>query len=187
MGEDYQYREYLYARQLYEDGVISENTFSFLLTNTPWVSGESYIDFGAPNTSVMTSEDDIVWINSTTYGGWWTNYVTGWRWSGSETEYAVTTRWALTDTGSSCILGPSETVDYWREEVFASIQGVRYTSDAWGYVFRCEERTYMPEFDILFGGYWFPVHPDDYITEINTTGWCGVCLDGTSSDYWLLG
>ena len=45
----------------------------------------------------------------------------------------------------------------------------------------------MPEFDILFGGYWFTVHPDDYITEINTTGWCGGCLDGTSSDYWLLG
>ena len=105
MGEDYTYREYLYARQLYEGGVISENTFSFLLTNTPWVSDESYIDFGAPNTSVMTSEDDIVWIDSTTYGGWWTNYVTGWRWSGSDTEYALT-GWALTDTGGSCIKGP---------------------------------------------------------------------------------
>ena len=114
MGQDYTYRSYLYARQLYEDGIVSENTFSFLLTDAPWTTGDSYIDFGAPNTSVMSSEDDIVWIDSTSHGGWWTNYVTGWRWANSETEYAVTRRWALTDTGSSCILGPAETVDVWR-------------------------------------------------------------------------
>ena len=45
----------------------------------------------------------------------------------------------------------------------------------------------MPEFDILFGDYWFSVKPDDYITEVNSVGGCGVCLDGTVDDYWLLG
>ena len=45
----------------------------------------------------------------------------------------------------------------------------------------------MPEFDILFGDYWFSVKSDDYITEVDKTGWCGVCLDGTVDDYWLLG
>ena len=64
MSQDYQYRQYLYARQLYSSGIISENTFSFYMTNDAWTSGDSYIDWGAPNTSVMSSVDDIVWINS---------------------------------------------------------------------------------------------------------------------------
>ena len=34
----------------------------------------------------MSSVDDIVWIESTSNGGWWTNYVTGWRWANSETD-----------------------------------------------------------------------------------------------------
>ena len=34
------------------------------MTNDAWTTGDSYIDWGAPNTSVMSSVDDIVWINS---------------------------------------------------------------------------------------------------------------------------
>ena len=74
-------------------------------------TGLTYIDFGTPNTSVMSDPNDLIWIDSINYGGWWTNFVFGWRWTGSSTEYGTTPAWALTDTGSSCIMGPKEVVD----------------------------------------------------------------------------
>ena len=89
--------------ELFEAGVISESVFSFYLTD---LSDNSYIDFGTPNTSVMTSESDLIWIDSNNYRSLWTNNVTGWRWSGSATEYSLESTWALTDTGSSCVYGP---------------------------------------------------------------------------------
>ena len=45
----------------------------------------------------------------------------------------------------------------------------------------------MPSFELLYGGYWFEVTPDDYIIEIST-GVCSLCFSGyTSIDYWILG
>ena len=97
----------LYVPALFAAGVISENVFSFLMTADAGTTGNSYIDFGTPDTSVMTSECDIVWIESTNVGGWWTSNVIGWRYTGSTDEISLTSLWALTDTGSSCMIGPS--------------------------------------------------------------------------------
>ena len=101
----------LYVPALFAAGVISENIFSFLITGDANTTGNSYIDFGTPDTSVMTSESDIVWIPSTSVGGWWTNNVTGWRYTGSSNEIGLPSTWALTDTGTSCLIGPSSVVN----------------------------------------------------------------------------
>ena len=107
----------MYVPELHKAGLISENVFSFFLTGS---AESSYIDFGKPNESAMSDEDDLVWIESKNIGGYWTNYVNGFRWSGAnmdETSYSLDKKWALTDTGSSCILGPPNAIDYIIETV----------------------------------------------------------------------
>ena len=64
----------MFMNGLMATGGISEKTFSFYLTG---VDGESYIDFGAPNESVM--DGDITWININETSDWWTSDVTGFR------------------------------------------------------------------------------------------------------------
>ena len=91
------------------------------MTGDDGTTGTTYIDFGTPNTSVMSDPSDIVWIDSTNYGGWWTNNVTGWRWTGSSTKTTLTSLWALTDTGSSCISGPSATITTIRSAAEAAL------------------------------------------------------------------
>ena len=57
----------------------------------------------------------------------------------------------------------------------------------WDYTFDCSESSKMPSFELLYGGYWFEVTPDDYIIEIST-GVCSLCFSGYNSiDYWILG
>ena len=50
----------LIVTNLYEEGVINSQQFSFYLTRK---GTDSYIDFGAPNTAVMENPDQIVWLD----------------------------------------------------------------------------------------------------------------------------
>lgn len=93
---------------LYDDDVISEQTFSFYLTG---LSGTSYIDFGPIDTSLVTDTDQILWMDIIDDDYWWTQKVTGFRWDGDETEYAIYEMNGTTDTGSSCLIGPSAYID----------------------------------------------------------------------------
>ena len=59
----------------------------------------------------MSDPADLIYIDVIDNTEWWTEYVTGVRWGpamNDPIEYAVTSYEALTDTGSSCILGPYE-------------------------------------------------------------------------------
>ena len=139
--------------ELYQGGIISENVFSFYLTGR---EDSSYMDFGAPDTSVMTSESDLTWIDGTGYGGWWTNNVYGWRWSSDPTtEYSTGTVLALTDTGTSCIYGPSGAINFIFDELLSRIEGSTFESCSWGTIFSCSEVSNMPAFELLFGDHWF--------------------------------
>ena len=78
--------------------------FSFYLTGH---EDSSYIDFGDYNKQAITDENDIVWINAIDNDRWWTNYVTGFKWSNANTiNYSFEQTKAFTDTGTSCIIGP---------------------------------------------------------------------------------
>ena len=75
------------------------------------LSGDSYIDFGAYNEAAMSDPADLIWIDIIDNDIWWTEYVTGVRWGpemNDPVEYAVDSTKGLTDTGSSCIIGPYE-------------------------------------------------------------------------------
>ena len=161
--------------------------FSFLITGDANTTGNSYIDFGTPDTSVMTSESDIVWINSTNVGGWWTSNVIGWRYTGSSDEIGLTSTWALTDTGSSCLYGPSSVVNTVIADATALLTGPTIYDAGWGILFECAQTATMPSFDILFGDHWFTVEGKDYVVPVNAQGACAFCLLADDSGYWLLG
>ena len=111
---------------MHNAGIISENTFSFLLSGNNY---DSHIDFGTPDESAMSDPDDLVWIPSKNIRGYWTDYVTGFRWRGGgqeDTSYALDSKWALTDTGSSCILGPPDVIDYITETVEDKVGDTAY-------------------------------------------------------------
>ena len=116
----------LYVPELFKSNVISENVFSFLITGDAGTTGNSYIDFGTPNTSVMSSVSDLVWIDSTNVGGWWTSNVHGWRYTGSSEEIGLPEYYGLTDTGSSCILGPEYPIDTIKAAAYQTITGSTY-------------------------------------------------------------
>ena len=142
--------------ELYRAGSINQNVFSFFLTG---LEGSSYMDFGKPNPNAMSNEDDLVWIQSRNINNMWTNYINGFRWRGDgidRDEYYLANTFALTDTGSSCILGPSDTINYIVSNV-ENLVGDTYQDSRWGMLFWCDKRDNLPDFELLFGGYWMQV------------------------------
>ena len=170
------------------DSDIAEQTFSYYLTG---LSGQSYLDFGTPNTSVMDGSPIYISIKSENY--WWSSDLTGFRWSDdSSNEYAISSgNYALTDTGSSCIIGPSEEADVIVRNIVSRFDKV-YEDDGWGYIFSCPANDNdLPSFEFLYGGYWFEVLPEDYLIDItsNNSGvWCALCISSIEGfDEWILG
>ena len=93
-------------------GAITEPTFSFHLSG---LAGKSYIDFGTPNSAAMKGGDpsQVIYIQSIAGKIHWTNYITAMRFTSNTSDLStksLTKTEATTDTGSSCILGPSSDI-----------------------------------------------------------------------------
>ena len=63
------------------DSDITENVFSFYMTGT---QGQSYIDFGTPNTAVM--DGSPIYISIKSENEWWTSDLTGFRWGSTMSD-----------------------------------------------------------------------------------------------------
>ena len=72
-----------------------------------------------------------------------------------QTEYAISTgSYALTDTGTSCIIGPAAEADVIVRNIVSLLPKV-YADSSWGYIFECPANySDLPGFDFLYGGYW---------------------------------
>ena len=94
---------------------------------------------------------------------------------------------AFTDSGTSCIMGPSLMIRYIKDTVLDLLP--RYYQDLfWSELFDCDFREYLPSFYLLFGNHWFEVRPEDYAVEVTLNGMCALCLQERLSDeYWVLG
>ena len=84
--------------------------FSFYLTGH---EEESYVDFGDYDRNVMKNEEEIVWLDVIDNDRWWTNFITGFKWDLPEPVlYNFEKTKAFTDTGTSCIIGPKDYVNW---------------------------------------------------------------------------
>lgn len=168
----------MFMVHLKADSDIAEQTFSFYMTG---VDGDSYIDFGTPNSAVMNGSPTYITIDSD--NDWWSSALTGFRWDSSMTddnEYAITSgEFALTDTGSSCIIGPSGEADAIINNILNELDEVFKDFGREDYYFLCPNNDDLPSFSLLFGGYWMEVLPEDYIVDISTAEdrtWCTICI-----------
>ena len=101
---DYQ----LLIPSLYKQGVISKNQFSWVLETD---AHSSYLDFGPADESSMSNPKDIAWLDildDDYYGYFWTNYMKGFSLSNTAEIWNFNATPAITDSGSSCIIGPSK-------------------------------------------------------------------------------
>ena len=137
---------------------LEDCSFSWYLTSEV---DTSYLDFGKPNSSIVTDQNESAWIDIDKDDLWWSSTVSGFRWSpGTQwgkkdrNEYAFTPTKGLTDTGSSCLFGPEEDIISIFEPIIDSLDSA--------VIFECSRRSELPSFDLLFGGYWLRVNPEDY-------------------------
>ena len=184
----------LLMHSLFADGVISENKFSVALTeeDLETIQGKSHIDFGPPDTSEMTNETDLTWLDVLPGDAMWANRISGVRFGGLEADvdpdFAFTPKRAFTDTSSSCISGPAEEVDFITMALSDVLDVYDYNIDeAFSYAFDCEPNVgSFRSIYLLFGDSWFELRPKDYIYD-GGKGRCGFCIFRSSNDYWTLG
>lgn len=106
----------MFIPEMVTDSTITEKVFSWYMSNE---AGKTYIDFGTPNSSVYDNAK-LIYIPILSSNDFWTNKIKGLRWSknsNDNTEYKFNESNALTDTGSSCIIGPSKDVEYFRNTI----------------------------------------------------------------------
>ena len=106
-------RTQMFVPEMVKDSTITAQIFSWYMTGQ---SGKSYVDFGAPNTAVYSDASKLFYINIESNDYWWSSKVTGIRWKTNHedltTEFKIDSTKGLTDTGSSCIIGPKADVEY---------------------------------------------------------------------------
>ena len=141
----------------------------------------------------MGDGSSVLWLDVLNTNGnevWWTNKIRGLYWgteANDDTLYILDTTLGFTDTGTSCIYGPSLMIAYIKDLIMPMIPDLTDASN-WGYTFDCGIRSSLPSFWLLYGDYWFEVTPEDYVVEVNVNNVCALCLYGRSSnDYWILG
>ena len=147
----------LYVSWMYSQNVITEPTFSWYMTGT---GGTSYIDFGTPDASIIGDGSSIHWVDVTTTSSWWANKVTAMKWgensSSPNTEVTFPSISAITDTGSSCIVGPSTYLSPIYNEIIGKFT-TKIENSGWGHIFWCSDAVNLPKFSLNFGGYWFEI------------------------------
>ena len=181
-----------WVQELYDANVIDADSFSVAMRHMDDSNG-SYIDYGTPDTTAMTDEDDLVWVDvyeDSVYGKfWWQALVQGIRLRpqvDGSTDYATSVAAAyeysttnedilgITDTGSSCLSLPESVYSFVVRKLVEYLSYTEYDT-YWGYIFYCSEVPLLPTMDILFGDYWFEVLVDDYVIDFGG-GVCGMCI-----------
>jgi len=87
----------------------------------------------------MRDENEIVWlptINDKYWGYFWTNYLTAIRFSNNSQDISFEKAPAITDSGSSCIVGPSAQITQIQRNVLKNVT-IDFVDKSWGNVFSC--------------------------------------------------
>ena len=81
------------------------------------------------------------------------------------TEYALNRSTALTDTGTSCVIGPTSEISNIRNSILSLANGIE-SDNYWGFTFPCGQIGDLPGFELLYGGYWMDVTAADLSIDI---------------------
>ena len=111
-----------------------------------------------------------------------------------EDEWGFVDTTARISTSEQCITAPSNHFKLMRDGVMKYSTGY-YEDPVYGLVVDCYEETWMKDLEILVegydgsGAYWTEVSRFDYLSEINSSGECQVCIrdSGSNDDTWTLG
>ena len=90
------------------------------------------------------------------------------------TEYAIREAPAMTDTATSCIIGPPVELQPIIYSILNKADKV-WALSGWDYAFYCRQTDNLPSFELLYGGYWMEVLPKDYVIEISPNV-CSICI-----------
>jgi hypothetical protein len=71
----------LVIEELYNAGLIDKPVFGFYLTG---VDGQSYLDIGKFQSDAVRDNDEMVWLDVVEDDFWWTNYITGVKFTGAD-------------------------------------------------------------------------------------------------------
>ena len=188
--------DWLFTKGLYDNGVISQNMFSFSLKDMAeeTTRGTSFIDFGPPDESAVTDLSDLVWLDVISGDPYWANYVRGLRFGGLsddiDADFVFSTRRAYIDTTSTCIKGPREEVDFIHLALIDVVD--TYTEQentVFTYFFDCSRNAdKFKSIYFLFGDHWFEMTPEQYLYFGTFSINCSFCIFGYDDyDYWVLG
>jgi cathepsin D len=168
------------VQNMIKQGIIDKPIFSVYMKATgksEAVGGE--IIFGGVDTSKFSGDFSYVPV---TQEGYWQYTMDGYSVNGKTTRPAGGFQ-AISDTGTSLVVGPPEDVDRIAKEL-----GAQYNQQAGGYTFDCNtQRSSLPDINFIINGKSFGVPATDYIIENQ-----GVCLLAVSggnagSVQWILG
>lgn len=60
--------------------------------------------------------------------------------------------------------------------------------DEYGYTtVNCADMDKLPVIEILYGGYWLEMIPEDYLIYDDWSDTCWICIDESYDDMWILG
>jgi len=138
-------QEEMYMNKMVETSLIEDNIFSFYLTG---LDGDSYIDYGKANPAAMSDPSQLVYMDVIDDTPWWTEYVTGLRiHTGVDEEtsetiyesYSLPKVEGVTDTGSSCLIGPTKYMNTIRDKIAERTPSATWYNDLNNYIFWCED------------------------------------------------
>eukprot|EP00122_Pirum_gemmata_P001484 Pgem_evm1s1333 len=156
---------------MYKQGLLSEPVFSFHLSNTPGVAGDtnSYMTFGFVDESAYTGE--MTWVNLVSLD-YWTVPMTNILFNGQPLLRKGVQVPAIVDSGTSLIVGPPLIM-------MPVLQII-------GYVARdCSNFDQLPTVAFELAGNKFDLTPEDYI--LNIQGECAVGIQASDQPVVILG
>ena len=105
-------------------------------------------------------EGEVVYIDSLENQPYWTSNVTAYRFhnsfDGFKSERGMSSgaNLSITDTGSSCIIGPADEMEFIISTIInhIALENEVTVDDYWGYTFECQSTADQPILELLFGG-----------------------------------
>ena len=171
----------LLVNSLYEEGLISEPVFGWFMSDE---TGTTYMDIGVLTKDSIREGDEIIWMDVLDDDFWWANEVTGVSIEGVKLK--VPKRPAFTDTGASCVGVPPYLYYSLMDIIFKEVTPfVDYYSGVVS--ISPEDVKKMPKIELLMGGYWLEMLPEDYMIYDSDWNEYWMCINESFDELWVLG